>query len=172
MGPRERNAKAFAEKYHAGQMYGDMPYISHVEEVVALVSRYPEDVRIIAWLHDVIEDSGIDRHTIHLLIAEEFGEYVARGVLLLSDDEDLPNRKAKKKATNMRLSLIADKEELGFLVVKIADRLANLRRSVINENHRLIKLYRSEADAFRMAAYRNGLSDHLWEYMDSYLAQD
>lgn len=73
-------AEAVAVNFHAGAMYGTQPYISHVEAVVGQVQRIfgTEDDRlvVIAWLHDVVEDTPVTLATIQQLFGEDITDAV------------------------------------------------------------------------------------------------
>lgn len=71
-------AENIARLAHAGQVekYGDAPYITHIERVVAGVTS--DDAKAVAWLHDVLEDTswtehklrkaGIPRHVVEAVV--------------------------------------------------------------------------------------------------------
>ena len=61
--------KRFAEKWHRGQMYGDLPYISHLMDVLIICTNYHFDIQQLALLHDVIEDTDATEE----IVAKEFG---------------------------------------------------------------------------------------------------
>lgn len=63
-------AEQIARKFHAGQKYGDEDYIAHLQEVVAAVQHFfPGDERlvILAWLHDIIEDTEMPIEVLRML---------------------------------------------------------------------------------------------------------
>ena len=87
-------ARAFAKANHEGQMYGDKPYIFHLEQVANTVRRFaPGNDKLlqVAWLHDVIEDT--DASMVDMLI--RFDKNVCLATLLCSDPPG-HNRKARK----------------------------------------------------------------------------
>lgn len=138
-----------ARKAHGGQLYGGVPYWNHLLEVVALLKEFgftePEYVAT-GFLHDVLEDS---RTTPGALLEEGVTPLVVQAVLFCTDEPG-PDRKTRKTATYQRV--LADKAQGGFgvrvgLVVKFADRLANLHSSRMR-NPRLFRMYRKEAAAF------------------------
>ena len=55
------------------------------------------------------------------------------------------------------------------LVVKAADRLANVRACIADRKRDLLDVYRDEQEAFRRAAFRPGLCDALWTELDAAL---
>ncbi len=156
MTPRE-----FAIRAHGEQRYGDQPYSVHLDAVAAIAGPAYE---AIAYLHDVLEDTEASADEIERL----FGGEVRRSVELLTDP-DGPNRATRKRLLHERLRA-AGPELHGALVVKAADRLANLRESAAN-NPGLLAMYRREHEAFREAAYRSGLCDALWDEMRELLTR-
>jgi GTP pyrophosphokinase len=120
-------AYVYAMRAHGSQTRasGD-PYFSHPLEVAGILTRYRLDTSTIvtALLHDTVEDTpssldDIDRH---------FGNEIARlvdGVTKLSRIELQSER--SKQAENFRKLLIAMSEDIRVLLVKLADRLHNMR---------------------------------------------
>jgi (p)ppGpp synthase/HD superfamily hydrolase len=51
--------KQIALKAHEGQMYGDKPYSYHLEQVVNQMNDHETDAKMVAWLHDIIEDGHV-----------------------------------------------------------------------------------------------------------------
>ena len=81
-------AMRFAREVHKHQKrkYTGNAYTDHLGEVAGIVASVPhtEEMIAIAWLHDCIEDQGVEVVT----LVSEFGMRVAYGVLLLSDLEE------------------------------------------------------------------------------------
>lgn len=78
-------ARLLAEQLHEGQERLDgRPYFGHVERVAAAVYDYGNRARIVAYLHDVIEDTPFDIRQLRFL----FGEEIADDVEDLSRDDD------------------------------------------------------------------------------------
>ena len=157
-------ARAFAVEAHGEQRYGDGPYVVHLDAVADLLEPYGTDAQIVGYLHDVVEDTAITAERIH----DEFGERVVQCVQLVTDEPG-PNRQARKARTNAKLSKVSG--ELGLaLIVKAADRLANLRMSARGRSGSKLGMYRGEHAAFRAAALRPGLCDGLWKEMEQILS--
>ena len=120
-------AYIYAMKKHGRQKRasGD-PYISHPLEVAAILTDMHVDERtiVVALLHDTIEDTDAT----HQEIEENFGSDVAHLVQGLTKLKGLPlvSRKAKQ-AENLRKLLLAIAEDVRVLMVKLADRLHNMR---------------------------------------------
>lgn len=158
-------ARAFAIEAHAGQRYGDRPYSYHLDAVASLAEPYGEDAVVVAYLHDTSEDTN----TTIAEIETRFGANVAACVSLLTDAPGA-DRKERKAKTYAKMADARGPHELALLV-KAADRLANVRACVEDRKHGKWQLYRSEQPAFKAAAYRNGLCEPLWTELESLLAE-
>ena len=75
----------------------------------------------------------------------------------------------RKAETYSRLAAVSGANELA-LVVKAADRLANVRNCVLDDRRGLMTVYRREHASFRRSAYRAGLCEPLWAELDVLLA--
>lgn len=123
------DALAFANAAHAGQVRKDAaksPYINHPIAVAQLLNQAgvdDQEILMAALLHDVIEDCGIKIEEIE----NKFGPNVALMVGEVSDDKSLKDydrREAQvKKAAIM---------SYGAKLIKVADKIANLRDVVYN----------------------------------------
>lgn len=158
-------ARAFALRAHGEQRYGNQPYSTHLDAVVELLEPYGPLAQTIGYLHDVVEDTSVPIDEIQT----EFGDLVARCVLLVTDAPGAA-RSDRKAATNAKLAKVEGEERVA-LIVKAADRLANLRASALSGNDAKLAMYRSEHAAFREAAYRPRLCDSLWDAMGLILSE-
>ena len=120
-------AYVYAMRMHGGQLRasGD-PYFAHPIEVAGILTEYRLDTAAIvtALLHDVIEDTVASRAD----IAERFGEEVAElveGVTKLSRLE--LQSEHVRQAENLRKFILAISRDVRVLLVKLADRLHNMR---------------------------------------------
>ena len=120
-------AYVYAMKAHGEQLRasGD-PYFSHPLEVAAIVTDLKlDDATIVAaLLHDTIEDTEATRAEIDQLFGKDIGHLV-EGLTKLKK-LDLVSREAKQ-AENLRKLLLAIAEDVRVLLVKLADRLHNMR---------------------------------------------
>lgn len=120
-------AYVYAMKAHGEQkrLSGD-PYISHPLEVAAILTDHHLDDATIAaaLLHDTIEDTETTRAQIDQLFGKDIGRLV-EGLTKLKK-LDLVSREAKQ-AENLRKLLLAIAEDVRVLLVKLADRLHNMR---------------------------------------------
>ena len=156
-------ARSFALKAHGDQPYGDRPYSFHLEMVVGNLAPYGEQAQVIGYLHDVVEDTKARREQIE----SQFGPFVAECVALVTDGPGKSREEIKSK-TNEKLSCVTGPTQLA-LVVKAADRLANVKACVLDQNRLKWEVYRKEQSAFRQAAHREGLCDPLWAELEKLL---
>lgn len=155
-------SRAYAEKAHGSQTYGDLPYIMHLDAVARYVESYGINATIIAYLHDVVEDTPVTNKMIY----QEFGGFIADCVSIVTDEPGL-NRQEKKSKTYAKMSRVQGELELA-LVIKAADRLVNMQASLSNHNVRLIQVYKQEYPIFKKAVYRDNLCDEIWEQLEFY----
>ncbi|HEY5107014.1 MAG TPA: bifunctional (p)ppGpp synthetase/guanosine-3',5'-bis(diphosphate) 3'-pyrophosphohydrolase [Caulobacteraceae bacterium] len=120
-------AYVYALRVHGSQTRasGD-PYFAHPIEVAGILTDYRLDTATIvtALLHDVIEDTTVTREEIDRLFGEEIGELV-EGVTKLSRLETTADY--KRQAENLRKFILAVAKDVRVLMVKLADRLHNMR---------------------------------------------
>jgi GTP diphosphokinase / guanosine-3',5'-bis(diphosphate) 3'-diphosphatase len=120
-------AYVYAMKKHGSQTRasGD-PYFSHPLEVAAILTdlKLDDSSIVTALLHDTIEDTGATRDEINHLFGPSIGKLV-EGVTKLQRLE-LVTREAQQ-AENLRKLLLAVAEDIRVLLVKLADRLHNMR---------------------------------------------
>jgi (p)ppGpp synthase/HD superfamily hydrolase len=158
-------ARAFAVAAHGEQLYGDQPYVIHLDAVAELLKPYGENAQIVGFLHDVAEDTSVTLESVR----QDFGDHVAECVALVTDESG-ENRKERKAKTNAKLSRVGSALHLA-LIVKAADRLANLRASAAESTGSKLGKYCREHPAFKEAAYRVGLCNDLWSEMDQILSR-
>ena len=155
-------AKFFAAAAHRNQKYGDEQFFFHLTMVARLAEPYGEKATMVAWLHDVIEDTAWRYEELHAL----FGEEVADAVRLASDGPGA-SRAERKAAACAKLKLAPT----GLVhIAKPADRLGNVMYSIMTGNMKKFLMYKSEHRVFRDAAYRPGLCDALWASLDGLLS--
>ncbi len=107
---------------------GNEPYINHLAEVANLLAAATDgaDAELVAagWLHDTIEDTATTREE----LAQNFSERVAALVVEVTDDMTLP------KSERRRLQVVdAPKKSAGAKLVKIADKISNIRARTLRE---------------------------------------
>ncbi len=120
-------AYVYSMKAHGKQKRASgAPYFSHPLEVAGILADYKFDSKTIitALLHDVVEDTGRDLKDIKVNFGNEIS-YLVDGVTKLSKFE---GRSAKSnQAENFRKLLLATSKDIRVLLVKLADRLHNMR---------------------------------------------
>ena len=134
-------ARAFALSAHGDQTYGDLPYLAHLAAVAALLEtrQLPEVYRTAGWLHDVLEDTSVSRAE----LVARFGEQVAELVDAVTGEGQ--NRKARCSSTVQKLTRFPK-----AVILKLADRLANVRQSVKDNKLSLLRMYAKELPAYRV----------------------
>jgi guanosine-3',5'-bis(diphosphate) 3'-pyrophosphohydrolase len=120
-------AYVYAVRMHGTQTRasGD-PYFAHPIEVAGILTEYRLDTASIvtALLHDVIEDTSVSRKDIEDLFGAEVAELV-EGVTKLSQLELASEH--TRQAENLRKFILAISKDVRVLMVKLADRLHNMR---------------------------------------------
>ena len=157
-------ARTFAILAHADQRYGNHPYVVHLDAVAALVVPYGETAVTVAYLHDTVEDTAVSLAEVE----QQFGASVAACVSVLTDEAGA-TRAVRKAKTYAKMAQLSGEVELALLV-KVADRLANVRACVQDGRKALWSVYQSEHVAFKAAAYRAGQCDALWSALDALLS--
>lgn len=161
-----RAAYAFGMEAHEGQFRkSGEPYFTHPIEVAALLTEVKlDDATIItALLHDTIEDTGAT----YQHVVDKFGEEIAQlvdGVTKLTNLELSSVETAQ--AENFRKLLLAMSKDVRVLLVKLADRLHNMRtiKSMSPENqrrkaHETMEIYAPLAGRVGMQYIREELED-------------
>src|SRR5258708_21652893 len=165
-------AYVFSLKAHGSQTRasGD-PYFSHPLEVAGILTGMPLDGASIvtALLHDVIEDTHADLEQIEKL----FGADIARlvdGVTKLSRIELQSDH--SKQAENFRKLVLAMSEDIRVLLVKLADRLHNMRTlNFITDANKRRRIAHETMDIYAPLAERIGIQDMKDELEDLAFAE-
>ncbi len=159
-------AREYAVEVHQGQKYGDYEYVYHLDSVAYLASSYGIFARALGYLHDVVEDTRKTRDDIE----RRFGDDLAQMVAWISD-EDGATRSERKEKTQAKLKALDATlpREFITLVVKVCDRLSNVRKSAVEGNNKKLSIYRGEHTAFRDAVYRDGQPEEMWSELEKLL---
>jgi GTP diphosphokinase / guanosine-3',5'-bis(diphosphate) 3'-diphosphatase len=142
---------------HQRRASGD-PYFSHPLEVAAILTdmHLDEATIAVALLHDTIEDTSATRQEIDELFGPDLGKLV-EGLTKLKK-LDLVSKKAEQ-AENLRKLLLAIAEDVRVLLVKLADRLHNMRTlDHVPENKRL-RIAEETMEIYAPLAGRMGMQD-------------
>ena len=152
-----RRAYDFAAEQHKTQLrLSGEPYLSHPVEVAHLLADMKLDVTSLcaALLHDVVEDTKIPLAT----ISEQFGPDVARlveGATKISRLDLLAPE--ARQAENVRKMLLAMVNDVRVVMVKLADRLHNMRTLEYLDTDRQQRIARETLDIYAPVANRLGM---------------
>jgi GTP pyrophosphokinase len=152
-----RKAWDFCVKHHEGQMRASgEPYIIHPLEVAEVLAELKMDATSIAagLLHDSVEDTPATNEE----IAEKFGDQVAHiveGVTKI-DKIQFANRE-DRQAENVRKMLLAMVSDVRVVLIKLADRLHNMRTLEHLQPDRQEAIARETQDIYAPLAHRLGM---------------
>jgi len=152
-----RRAYDFSAAEHAGQKRrSGEPYVTHPLEVAALVADMRlDDVAIAAGLlHDVVEDTltSIER------VEEMFGAEVAHVVEGVTKISTIPfSSSEERQAENFRKMLLAMVDDIRVILVKLADRLHNMRTLDHMPEESRLKIAQETLDIYAPIAHRLGM---------------
>lgn len=161
-------AKAYlmAEKAHEGQFrYSGEPYIAHPLEVARILASMHMDHQsiIAALLHDVLEDTPLDKAT----IAQEFGEEVAELVDGVSKLDQIKfETRAEAQAENLRKMILAMARDIRVILIKLADRLHNMRTLAALRPEKQRRIARETLEIYAPIANRLGMNSFRIEFED------
>jgi len=163
---RIKEAYRFADQAHLGQFRASgEPYISHPIAVTEICAgwKLDADSLMAALLHDVIEDQGVPKHE----LAEKFGPDVAEIVDGLSKLERLEfATKAEQQAESFRKMLLAMARDVRVILIKLADRLHNMRTLDAVSPEKRRRVARETLDIYSPIAHRLGLNALFRELQD------
>jgi GTP pyrophosphokinase len=152
-----KKAWEFCVRYHAGQLRASgEPYIIHPLEVAEVLAEMKLDATAIAagLLHDAVEDTPITSEE----VATAFGEQVAHiveGVTKI-DKIQFANRE-DRQAENVRKMLLAMVSDVRVVLIKLADRLHNMRTLEHLKPDRQEAIARETLDIYAPLAHRLGM---------------
>ncbi|HJB55341.1 MAG TPA: bifunctional (p)ppGpp synthetase/guanosine-3',5'-bis(diphosphate) 3'-pyrophosphohydrolase [Candidatus Olsenella avistercoris] len=160
-------AYRFAADYHRDQRRrSGEPYINHPVEVALILAhdlRMDEDTICAALLHDTVEDTPATKDE----LVERFGQTVADlvdGVTKLTSIQ--VSSMDAKQAWNLRKMFLAMSRDIRVVIIKLADRLHNMRTlAALPPDRRLFKA-RETMDVYAPLADRLGISSVKWELED------
>ncbi len=134
------------------------PYFSHPLEVAAILTdlKLDEATIAVALLHDTIEDTDATRAEIDALFGEEIGKLVD-GLTKIAK-LDLVTKKAKQ-AENFRKLLLAIADDVRVLLVKLADRLHNMRTLHYVPPEKRARIAEETMEIYAPLAGRMGIQD-------------
>ena len=148
-------ARAFAVSAHGAQRYGVHQYVKHLDDVAGICKPYGETCVVVAYLHDVLEDTPVRARDLE----HRFGGYVSLLVEHITDP--IGENRAERKATLYDRLTCGGLYYNDALIVKAADRLANVL-ACVGTHLEMLEMYRREHLEFKRACYRKGLCDGIW----------
>jgi GTP pyrophosphokinase len=182
-----KKAYQFAEKAHKGQtLPSGQPYITHCVAVASILAELtvPPDLIITALLHDVVEDTDIALGEIR----KEFNSEIANLVDGVTKLTHLPNllrgdhhgdahvrqpeqphrRKIREEdiAEALRKTFLAMSDDIRVVLVKLADRLHNMRTLSYSTEEMQKRIAQESLDIFAPLANRLGIWQIKWELED------
>ncbi|ACX63856.1 bifunctional (p)ppGpp synthetase/guanosine-3',5'-bis(diphosphate) 3'-pyrophosphohydrolase [Paenibacillus lautus] len=163
---RIQEAYEFAEQAHHGQVRkSGEPYILHPLAVADIVVNMQMDTLsiIAALLHDVVEDTTVSLEQIR----ERFGDTCAMLVDGLTKLERIQFRsKEEQQNENYRKMFIAMARDIRVIVIKLADRLHNMRTLKYQSEESQRRISYETLEIFCPIAHRLGISAIKWEMED------
>lgn len=156
----------FAKTAHIGQTrISGEPYIIHPVEVAIILAELELDIPTLcaALLHDVVEDTSITQE----MLEEEFGEEIGLlvdGVTKLSRLEF--KTKEDEQVENLRKMFLAMAKDIRVIVIKLADRLHNMRTLNYQSERKQREISKETMEIFAPLAHRLGIFRFKWELED------
>ena len=161
------DAYHFAATYHRDQRRrSGEPYINHPVEVALILAKdlhMDADTVCAALLHDTVEDTSATLDD----LAERYGKVVAElvdGVTKLTNIT--VSNMDEKQALNLRKMVLAMSKDIRVVIIKIADRLHNMRTLAALPPHKRTFKSRETMDVYAPLADRLGISSIKWELED------
>lgn len=161
-----RRAHETAAKAHQGQIRktGD-PYITHPTTVAFMLAQYGLDVDTIAaaFLHDTVEDTPLTLAEVE----ERFGRDIAwliDGVTKL--DRVRYSNREQAQAASIRKMVVAMARDVRVLIIKLFDRLHNMRTVYALREEKQIRVARETLDVYAPLAHRLGVQEIKHEFED------
>lgn len=166
-----RRAYRTANKAHEGQLrLSGEPYVSHSLAVANILAQLGLDQVTLsaALLHDVLEDTPVTLDELQ----KEFGDVIAQLVDGVTKIGTMPTKTdvvvsdEVKQAENLRKMLVATAKDVRVILIKLTDRLHNLRTIEFLPQHKIRRICTETLDIYAPMANRLGLSQWKWEMED------
>ena len=161
-----KNAYDFARKAHANQKRASgEEYFIHPCTVAGILIDLGLDAATVAaaFLHDVIEDTSVSEGDIR----KEFGDEVLELVVAVTKLDKLQfHSREEEQAENFRKIFVAMAKDIRVIIIKLADRLHNMRSLNFLSNERQQRMARETLEIFAPLAHRLGISQIKCELED------
>ncbi len=161
-----REAYKFADEAHLGQFRADgQPYVTHPIAVAGLVADWKLDAQAImaALMHDTIEDQGVTKSQ----LIERFGAPTAELVDGLTKLDKLQfSTREQGQAESFRKMLLAMARDVRIILVKLADRLHNMRTLHALPPAKRMRIARETLEIYAPIAHRLGLNQSYRELQE------
>ncbi|MBB1075879.1 RelA/SpoT family protein [Rhodoferax sp. 4810] len=151
-------AYLFGAEMHQGQQrHSGEPYICHPLAVTRILADLHMDYKCLmaALLHDVIEDTDIGKHHLAQLFDEEIAELVD-GVSKLTQIDF--RTRAEAQAANFRKMMLAMTRDIRVILIKLADRLHNMRTLGVMPPEKRRRISRETLEIYAPIANRLGIN--------------
>ena len=161
-----RRAYYYSEQAHYGQTRrSGEPYVTHPLAVASILARMHMDAQSLmaALLHDVIEDTGVNKEDIGAQFGEEVAELVD-GVSKLTHVEF--DSVELRQAENFQKMTLAMAKDIRVILVKLADRLHNMRTLGVLNREKIKRIASETLDIYAPIAMRLGMNDGRMEFED------
>ena len=149
----------YANEKHAGQVRkSGEPYINHCLSVAYILATYQSAPATIAagFLHDTLEDCGVSYQEIKTL----FNDDVAEIVQAVTKIKNLPNVSLEEtSASTHRKLILAMAKDIRAVIVKLCDRLHNMRTLQYVKPHKQIETSKETLEVYAPLAHRLGMSN-------------
>ena len=159
-------AFAFAEKAHEGQFRkSGEPFIAHPVEVAIILADLHMDAETLAaaLLHDTVEDTSATSSQLRELFGEDVADLV-EGVTKITRIE--VENLSDEQAATIRKMFVAMNKDIRVIVIKLADRLHNMRTLGSMREDRQIFKSRETLEIYAPLAHRLGINSIKWELED------
>lgn len=159
-------AYRFSEVAHAGQVrHSGEPYVSHCVEVARILADLQLDTITVAsgLLHDIVEDTDITVQDVE----REFGPEIAQIVDGLTKIANLPlSSREERQVENYRKLLLSIAKDARVILIKLADRLHNMRTLDWLAPDKRRRVAQETRDLYAPLAHRFGMAKVRWELED------